>query len=1747
MLPATGERKLGGVGGRVGNALDQGQHTSGAPAERQLFRTRQQPGCAPECELQPNQVTKDLFGNEGRQQVGDALRTELQTGNAPAFARFSNCEQQVTLEPRGESGDHALIKEGLAWDLPVLTSGIGRLEGQRSGYSSLDGCLQVVEEWGKTKEEVPGNFESRELQVSFGLVYGPEGRLKVGCCAEPGLTRYLNNVIARNCGSFVWTTLVLARNPEGLGPFREMADERFPCCMFTLGRFQGGGIWAQSLTGEGPVVREVCGSARVGHVFDAKTGPLILEPTQAFAVDPWMGGDLWLVKAFVTQGYQGCSETEKEGLLEYGFRFGAWSAEWNSIGAQGFEVCLGNWSGKNNGGPEEEWEILYPHQVATPELVEAAVGWHESAMQRCRMLSLEALSETPGGSDLTAVLRDWKIAQGERDWLEVFLEYAQPIEEVSPVVKSLVSDIPIGESAPVAVEQLLQTRTVGLDEARREMDSWVEPAKDEIRALEVTTQAVERITSKEVELLIQKGTKVAGKVVLTRKSGIGKRRLRAVCCGNFIPPSELNTTKAELYAGGIDALTVRVVLAFVSQFSSWCGCAVDVKTAFLNAPVRGSSPEDDGSTPVIIVKPPFFLTQLGLMEPTHRWRVKKALYGLQTSPRDWSEHRDKVLRGLVVREAGHATLHQSITDTSLWHVKSLDGSLIAVMIVYVDDIAAFGPQSVIAALIQSIKEYWTLSEPSWSLGGNQVMFCGMELVQHAWGWRISQVRYMTELLNRYGIEGTASSPMPKVEEPEVEDLPAGLVKEAQAITGAILWATTRSTPDLMFVTNCMSRWATKAPRRVKEWGLQALKYASSTIQLGLEFRCNPGPPFGVQDQLAAPRNHLTLEVYTDASHAPGGNRSIQSTVLLWRGCTVLWECSRQPFVTLSSAEAELVGVRHAVQISEGVAPVVEELLSEDLTTSILADNAAAISAFHPTGGNWRNRHLRMRAQTGRERIELGSLTVSYIPGELQVADIGTKPLGVARLLGLLELVNVRLPEKEEAGPVAAKFFGRLCTKTAQTAFEMSPATVLALALVTSPVQVEALLSVRTLSAVLGVSIARAQPDRVSWDLWSLFWWFLGCCCFLLLGLMGVWIVWLRLGMQDASFELESSRVEVTSPRRRREPASSSHEVGSQVSMRQPPLNPISGTGRSRWNRRGDGVGGMQDEVCALPIVGRIDPRANWVPSHFLRYLLSAVGTLIVEAVGLEAREVWLLREVGRTFRYGVASAYEAAVRRANSRELERDQGVEGGEELVEEEGRDQVRHVDPHLDLGPHPQDIPMQYEPDSDDQLLSDVESSTEASGRNEGEAALSGESEIDEPGEGQMASGAPEPGSPSTDPGGVRYRAEDEALIVVHADDELRIPLVGWSLEEVVSIVRSIQEGDWSFFHEVMAFQGNSEIGVQTRPVARDSSMMAVPPNGIFIGPLEDDSIRDGLLEGDAMNYPEGALSAMGSEGDSDLPLLEELPDLPDVDDLPLPWEQEWAPTVLAAFVDWIGVPCWVVGVCCLVWGIVDLVSRCGRWGAILLYDLESGSENSVRGTGAGGLLSVPERGALLGLHLGWVVTGVWVVSGIQRVGVVLLGLVRNPDCVVLELPVSGNVAVIPCFRDPRWVIWIVLVILFGLVHPAESQIVDQDRSSSFDVPEGKSVVVARPAGREFCPAPNALADVKGSGWIMLIVFAAATISVWETFKCVSCRTRFRRKTAESQTEGMNIVPLPLASGVPFRAQILFSRQPYRRSFML
>ena len=66
----------------------------------------------------------------------------------------------------------------------------------------------------------------------------------------------------------------------------------------------------------------------------------------------------------------------------------------------------------------------------------------------------------------------------------------------------------------------------------------------------------------------------------------GKRKIRIVGCGNYAE----GDPDTELFASGTNALSVRIALAVAAQLL-WHGLSMDIRTAFLNAPMRDLSPK----------------------------------------------------------------------------------------------------------------------------------------------------------------------------------------------------------------------------------------------------------------------------------------------------------------------------------------------------------------------------------------------------------------------------------------------------------------------------------------------------------------------------------------------------------------------------------------------------------------------------------------------------------------------------------------------------------------------------------------------------------------------------------------------------------------------------------------------------------------------------------------------------------------------------------------------------------------------------------------------------------------------------------------------------------------------------------------------------------------------------------------------------------------------------------------------------
>ena len=526
------------------------------------------------------------------------------------------------------------------------------------------------------------------------------------------------------------------------------------------------------------------------------------------------------------------------------------------------EAGLKTCSERSKAESVEEWSVGLPSPILEGREREGWVHCHRGTSRLCSLLASQ-LSDFPAEDDyFVEVLRNLHVEEGRRSWLEAVLANSQAQEDLIGTVRALGVEIPLG-NVPLEEDQFLQTRTIGLAEARKELSCWKDPAQEEISSLEVVNKAVERVQSSTVEEWIAQGVTVVqlpGKAVLTRKSGTGKRRFRAVCCGNHLPTEKLGLTREELYASGAESLSVKIAITFAARHRNWTGVTTDVKSAFLYAPIRSDT---KGTDERIIVKPPYLLVELGLLGKDDRWWVRKALYGLPTSPRDWGRYRDAEFQKVRIEWQGQEyCLVQTKTDDALWLLRTLDsdgmGPIAGVLIVYVDDLAMFAPEGLAKEFIRAIQSRWKTSEPEW-LGVKPVTFCGIELSLLPTGYRLSQCAYIRELLNRYGIEEQSSVPIPKWVEPErVDDPSVDEVREAQGLTGALLWVSTLTRPDLSYAVSRCGQQATKAPQWSISCGRQALGYLKSTLDLGIDVPFVVGSSFSAHGQLSLPRDRIVL-------------------------------------------------------------------------------------------------------------------------------------------------------------------------------------------------------------------------------------------------------------------------------------------------------------------------------------------------------------------------------------------------------------------------------------------------------------------------------------------------------------------------------------------------------------------------------------------------------------------------------------------------------------------------------------------------------------------------------------------------------------------------------------------------------------------------------------------------------------------------------------------------------------------------
>ena len=279
------------------------------------------------------------------------------------------------------------------------------------------------------------------------------------------------------------------------------------------------------------------------------------------------------------------------------------------------------------------------------------------------------------------------------------------------------------------------------------------------------------------------------------------------------------------------------------------------------------------------------------------------------------------------------------------------------------------------------------------------------------------------------MEGSALSPCSSWKETyddsesRDEALDANLVRQAQSLTGELLWLAVRARPEISFAASRMSQLSAKRPQISIDIGVGVIKYLKTSPAGGLLFGNAPNST-GEMEQYQHPVRESTVQAFSDASHGPCSGRSHQGLLVSWAGAPSQWESGRQTIISLSTAEAELIGLVAASQAGEAVSALVGEILGVIPDRRLLGDNAASISIAGGPPTTWRTRHLRLRSSALRERLERGEWTIQHLAGEHLPADLFTKALAPQRFLALLPLVGVHLAPSPAIKLLAPKSLNR---------------------------------------------------------------------------------------------------------------------------------------------------------------------------------------------------------------------------------------------------------------------------------------------------------------------------------------------------------------------------------------------------------------------------------------------------------------------------------------------------------------------------------------------------------------------------------------------------------------------------------------------------------------------------------------------------------------------------------------------------
>ncbi|KAE8210107.1 hypothetical protein CF319_g9440 [Tilletia indica] len=407
--------------------------------------------------------------------------------------------------------------------------------------------------------------------------------------------------------------------------------------------------------------------------------------------------------------------------------------------------------------------------------------------------------------------------------------------------------------------------------------------------------------------------------------------------------------------------SLRILLVLAAKFG-WIVEQLDVVTAYLNGILHDE---------VYMQQPPGF--EDGTDDVL---QLKRALYGLKQSGREWNE----VLVAALTK-AGFAQLD---SEPCIFVRNRNDWKRMVVLAVYVDDILIFTPSRSECEQVKTfLREEFEMKE-----NGAVHHFLGVHVQRDeaAGTITLSQQAYANAMLQRYGMQNANGRHLPMRERGK-EDLPDSPMEmgDYPARVGSLMWLVQCTRMDMCFPVGVLARKMGSPDEEAKADAQTALRYVRKTSDLKLTYK---------------PTSDVVLQGYADADH--GGDRedrkSTTGWVFLLFGCAVSWKSQLQKTVAWSTTEAEYIALAEAGREALWIRNFLGELgLEQKTATPLYCDNDAATSIANNPAAFGKSKHFELKYHFTRHQVRQGRLTVSRVGTDDNLADIFTKMLPRGKL------------------------------------------------------------------------------------------------------------------------------------------------------------------------------------------------------------------------------------------------------------------------------------------------------------------------------------------------------------------------------------------------------------------------------------------------------------------------------------------------------------------------------------------------------------------------------------------------------------------------------------------------------------------------------------------------------------------------------------------------------------------------------